>query len=60
MLIKASEIKVGDKLVSHRTSKPIVVEDVLVKEDGTVELQLEGTTPEYFIASTVVLVHRPE
>lgn len=59
MLVKASEIKVGDKIVSHRSTTPIVVEDVLVKEDGTVEVRLESASTEYYMSNTVVLVHRP-
>lgn len=59
MLVKASEIKIGDKIVSDRSSTPMIVEDVLLKEDGTVEVRLESSFTEYYTTDAIVLVHRP-
>lgn len=59
MLLKAQELAQGDRLVSDRSSKPVVVEDVLVQEDGSVKVSLADGTTEWFMSNKIVLALRP-
>jgi hypothetical protein len=59
MLIKVQELQVGDKLVSDKSSKHILITDIQLQEDGVVKVTLENGFVEWFMENKIVIAHRP-
>lgn len=59
MLLKVQELQVGDRLVSDKSSKHVLITDVQLHEDGAVKVTLENGMVEWYTTNKIVIAHRP-